>query len=611
MAGTDSESQQTSIDCDDLRAVFFAKSLPETMQGITGLSPARTPTYSTYPLRYLHDWRFDMKRVILFALLWIVPLRIFAADAIPDNRKPFGGTWAGKVGVPGGIPNRTIIFRTLSPGATAAQIQDALDNCPSGQVVKLAAGTFGPYTSSFRVGKNDITLRGSTDSKGVPATTLLFSGHTLDGQLFFSKSGIGLPDSGGLTTRSISSGLARGSTSVTVSSAPTGLSADQMMCLDVVNDGNVILGGGTWARNGNRALMQFVHVTNVSGNTITFEPALDADYWNAGSSPEVWYRSKDQEVSGSGAEDIWMKRTSTGVGHHTTAFQGARNCWLKNVYCTGVSDSSYHVWLLATLNIEIRHCKFSEHDSLQSSTYDIFPSYSSGVLVEDNIFHKSPNYIAIPACSGSAFAYNYFFDEPYASPDWLSQIVFTHGGHSNYNLFEGNHVPAHYNDFQTDHHSRNNTYVRERILGWDATGPKTQNTHCLSLEQHQDNWTMVGCVLGKLGYHTVYSSTSSNVSIFKIDPDSAPTLVRKGNYNTVDNGIPASEALGSDTVQASYLHPSKPAWFGSLPWPPVDPANPTAAVPTNIPSGYRWVNGADPVAGTSLSPPQNLRVTSP
>ena len=53
------------------------------------------------------------------------------------------------------------------------------------------------------------------------------------------------------------------------------------------------------------------------------------------------------------------------------------------------------------------------------------------------------------------------------------------------------------------------------------------------------------------------------------------------------------------------------AWFGSLPWPPVDPANPTAAVPTNIPSGYRWVNGADPVAGTSLSPPQNLRVTSP
>jgi len=56
MAGTDSESQQTSIDCDDLRAVFFAKSLPETMQGITGLSPARTSTYSTYPLRY---WACD------------------------------------------------------------------------------------------------------------------------------------------------------------------------------------------------------------------------------------------------------------------------------------------------------------------------------------------------------------------------------------------------------------------------------------------------------------------------------------------------------------------------------------------------------------------------
>src|SRR5439155_20759472 len=78
------------------------------------------PTFMSHALRYLHDWRFDMKRVILFALLWIVPLRIFAADAIPDNRKPFGGTWAGKVGVPGGIPNRTIIFRTQSGSHSGA-----------------------------------------------------------------------------------------------------------------------------------------------------------------------------------------------------------------------------------------------------------------------------------------------------------------------------------------------------------------------------------------------------------------------------------------------------------------------------------------------------------
>src|SRR5437762_13155309 len=114
------------------------------MQGIRGLSPARKSTYSAYPLRYLHDWRFDMKRVILFALLWIVPLRVFAADAIPDSRKPFGGTWAGQFGVPGGSPNRTLIFRIPSPRATAAQIQDALDHCPTGPGVILGAGSFGP-----------------------------------------------------------------------------------------------------------------------------------------------------------------------------------------------------------------------------------------------------------------------------------------------------------------------------------------------------------------------------------------------------------------------------------------------------------------------------------
>src|SRR5438093_12635 len=46
------------------------------------------------------------------------------------------------VGVPGGIPNRTTICATLNPGATASQIASAISSCPSGQVVKLNAGTY-------------------------------------------------------------------------------------------------------------------------------------------------------------------------------------------------------------------------------------------------------------------------------------------------------------------------------------------------------------------------------------------------------------------------------------------------------------------------------------
>src|SRR4051794_39196415 len=49
--------------------------------------------------------------------------------------------WSG-AGVPGGISNRTTVCATLNPGATAAQINSAIGACPSGQVVKLNAGTY-------------------------------------------------------------------------------------------------------------------------------------------------------------------------------------------------------------------------------------------------------------------------------------------------------------------------------------------------------------------------------------------------------------------------------------------------------------------------------------
>ena len=47
--------------------------------------------------------------------------------------------WHG--GVSGVIPNSSVVCSTLNPGATAAQINTAIANCPSGQVVKLNAGT--------------------------------------------------------------------------------------------------------------------------------------------------------------------------------------------------------------------------------------------------------------------------------------------------------------------------------------------------------------------------------------------------------------------------------------------------------------------------------------
>ena len=59
------------------------------------------------------------------------------SEIVPQDRL-YDWTTAG---LPGGIPNRTTIYRTLTTSSTLNQINSAIAACPSGQVVYLSAGT--------------------------------------------------------------------------------------------------------------------------------------------------------------------------------------------------------------------------------------------------------------------------------------------------------------------------------------------------------------------------------------------------------------------------------------------------------------------------------------
>src|SRR5687767_107044 len=72
-------------------------------------------------------------------LIVLTPSYFASAEIVPASRRM---NWEGNVGVPGGIPNRNIIYQTLDPGAGAAQIEAAINSCPPGQVVKLNAGVY-------------------------------------------------------------------------------------------------------------------------------------------------------------------------------------------------------------------------------------------------------------------------------------------------------------------------------------------------------------------------------------------------------------------------------------------------------------------------------------
>src|ERR1700722_13516070 len=79
-----------------------------------------------------------------------------------------------QAGLPGGIPNRTTVFRTLGPGVTAEQINAAIASCPRGQVVYLGPGTYELSNGIDFANHCDVTLRGA----GADRTFLIFTAST-------------------------------------------------------------------------------------------------------------------------------------------------------------------------------------------------------------------------------------------------------------------------------------------------------------------------------------------------------------------------------------------------------------------------------------------------
>jgi hypothetical protein len=74
-----------------------------------------------------------------------------------------------------------------------------------------------------------------------------------------------------------------------------------------------------------------------------------------------------------------------------------------------------------------------------------------------------------------------------------------------------------------------------------------------------------------------------------------------GNYDYVSGTRTWYNPVTAQTIPDSYFYTSKPAYFGSLNWPPIDPTTPTVGEAV-IPAGYRFLYGDDPVVSTTNPP---------
>lgn len=548
-----------------------------------------------------------MTRALTFLLLGLSAFQAFAAvDGYPIDRR--GGLGSGAstntwydVGIPGGIPDTATLYSNITTtGFSATILNNALASCPSNQYVMLSTsnGLYNCTGTAILIAKNGVELRGVTNANGHPTCTLSNT------YINISKSQWPSAGSwGNLTSINVSSGLTEGSTSITLaSSANSDFAVGDLFIVDQLYDGtNVKDSSLDWAHRPDRAYVEVLRATNISGATIQFEPPLLGTYWNGAQDPEAfgWSTTYGATLIGAGLRDVIVV-PGNGGGLQNIIFGPAFRSYVKNISTTDwpTSGGASGIRLAYSAECEIRNSVFHDLSAVVNSSYAVYPTVVTGCAIENNIFTNLG--LALPCISavGCSFSYNYFTGPyPYSPSTFAEEYIFPHGGHSHHTLIADNwlELPIVFDQIFGGNNSRFGL-VRNRAKGW-ATG-KTGNLTPIKFEGTGMNYvTMLGNILGENSIHTAYSE------MYSLDTATGTILTNNfGNYTGISNIVNVVETLIGNTIANSYRYASKPAWFGTCPWPPLVPPIHNTYGYTNLPAGYRAQFGTWPPASPSAGP---------
>jgi hypothetical protein len=508
------------------------------------------------------------------------------AEIIPPNRT---APWQGNVGVPGGIPTRTTIYKNIVTdlGAdptgqvdAAPIINSAINSCPAGQVVYMPAGTFKIAAPIYPAAKSNFTLRGA----GQGQTILHITTNTVP---IYSS---GVETWPPLTTgQSVSSGATSGSNTVTVADSSV-FPVNTLFTLAPTTP--------VWAHNlggfpdTNRNMGGMFKVRSTNATTITFDPPCPFDY--SGMSPIVIPWPATAPVTGVGYESFTVELADSTAGW-AIQFQNAYGCWIYDVEIE-------HAYTRQTFSDEAVRCEYRHnyiHDAQAAGPNHegLDFAHASWNLVEDNIFNQggAPPVIfgdGQGQCIGNVVAYNYITN---TTPDFWD-ISVNHSPHDMLNLIEGNIIQW-YKDDGYFGSSSHNTLLRNSI------------DYQISLKHFSNYYNIVGNVLGTVGLNTVYESSLNGIyeaSIYELGypnigntswsgtlgPTTPPdyhtlpntlagcqqldlnvrnTILRHGNYDVINNAVIWDPNIADHTIPDSLYLTSEPSWWGLSPWPPIGP----------------------------------------
>lgn len=538
-----------------------------------------------------------------------------AADRIPiPPDRMIDWTLAG---IPGGIPNRTTIFATIDGAAygngtvdATAAIQQALDDCPAGQVVYLSAGTY--RTSDTIHLWTDTTLRGA----GQGRTVIRYEGG--GGRSVLDMRGNIYNDVWGLNrTFAITGGATKDSDRISLAST-TGIAVGDILLIDQLNDGVLVDNVGSEGactycsrEDGNRARGQLAEVTAVEGDTVhlnlplffSLDPTL---------SPEAVLVSAGSMVRRAGVESLSLSQAEP-VNDFIIEMDGAQYSWLRDVEVSGMKRRG--IWHIESLQNEIRDSTF--HDGIagfgRDRGYGVqLDLQSTANLVENNVVYRvdGGGIMTSGGAIGNVVGYNYLPDIRFDDPWWMiGAPVPNHSAHPSMNLWEGNIGPQIAADF-IHGSSSHQTFFRCRSEGWKEE-IATSNNNAIEFQHKNTYMTVMGCVLGTPGKSDTYEvafpqpAPSDLMPIWKLgyggpggigNGDVKGTLLRHGNWDSVTNGTVWDPGIPARTFPASLYRGEPPLWWGGLPWPPIGPDLTPMVGP--IPAQLRYEAGPPPYAPT-------------
>ena len=397
-------------------------------------------------------------------------------------------------------------------------------------------------------------------------------------------------------------------------------------------------GGGSrrWFSRQDRSIAQMMQVTAVNGNTITFDTPFHIAFQVAYQAQLSRYA--ETVHTGIGVEDIAIAGGMGGDGNGGITVTLCTYCWIKHVEAYWNIGTA--IGLYGTYRSEVRNSYIHESAWPSPGGGGYLSGINSGAsdnLFENNImWNGDKNIVMRGSGGGNVAAYNYMDDAwIYGYP--LGPEAGANAGHyttPHFELLEGNYS----HNYKGDAYWGNSIYItvfRNWLSGIRAahgnlaTYTFTQagitypymdlwGRTAVDIQAHSFYHNLVGNVLGKQGQtllsfnNGTFSSTqttwvpenlassidgAANVIMWNIGSEQDPTawtwvantyqtIQRDGNWDWVTQtqkwlGIGGTYAapLGtSKPIPNSLYLTSKPAFFGSNPWPWVDPSTGTTYV---------------------------------